>query len=86
MPTGSQFVPNYKFDHILRGAINSSWGDAIFASGGLANDSVVKSYKSFALKSNYKPYKCHVIAYVYDAAAASPTYYEVLQVEEEKVK
>ena len=30
--------------------------------------------------------KCHVIAYVYDAIPNSPTYYEVLQVEEEKVK
>ncbi len=86
-PSGSQLVPNYEFNHILRGAINSTWGDAIFTSGTAAlNDSVVKSYTGFSVNANYRPKKCHVVAYVYDADAASPTYYEVYQAEEAHVE
>lgn len=86
LPVGSQTVTNYEFNHVLRGAINSEWGDAIFTTTANLNDSVVKSYTNFAVNPSYKASKCHVIAYVYDADAASPTFYEVLQVEEEKVK
>ena len=86
MPPGNQFIPNYEFNHVLRGAINSTWGDAIFGIGAVANDSIVKSYNNYSINSSYKAAKCHVIAYVYDANPNSPTYYEVLQVEEEKVK
>jgi hypothetical protein len=85
-PSGSQLIANYEFNHVLRGAINNTWGDPIFGIGAIANDSVVKSYNNYTLNSLYKPAKCHVIAYIYDADSSSPTYYEVLQVEEEKVK
>jgi thiol-disulfide isomerase/thioredoxin len=86
LPVGSQTTTNYEFNHLLRGAINSEWGDAIFTTPANLNDSIVKSYTNFAVNPTYNASKCHVIAYVYDADAASPTYYEVLQVEEEKVK
>lgn len=85
-PSGQQFIPNYEFNHVLRGAINSTWGDAIFSASINANDSVVKNYSNYILNANYKPAKCHVVAYVYDANSSSPTYYEVMQAEEEKVK
>ena len=85
-PTGSQFIPNYEFNHVLRGAINSSWGDAIFSSSINANDSVVKLFTNYSVSTSYNANNCHVVAYVYDANSASPTYYEVLQAQEEKVK
>ena len=85
-PTGSQFITNYEFNHVLRGAINSTWGDAIFTTSANLNDSVVKSYTNYIINSNYRAGKCHVVAYVYDADAASPTHYEVYQAEEQKVK
>ena len=86
LPSGSQFVPNYEFNHVLRGAINSEWGDAIFTTSANLNDSVVKSFPSFTINSTYKASKCHVIAYLYDADPSSPTYYEVLQAEEKSVQ
>lgn len=86
-PSGQQFIANYEFNHLLRGAINSSWGDAVFTPGTVAlNDSVVKSYPNFSVNASYRPNKCHVIAYLYDADSASPTYYEVLQAEEKEVE
>lgn len=86
LPSGSQLISNYEFKHVLRDAINSTWGDAVFASGAVANDSIVKTYSNYSLNSGYNAAKCHVIAYVYDADPNSPTYYEVLQVEEAHVK
>jgi hypothetical protein len=85
LPSGSQLIPNYEFEHVLRDAINSTWGDAVFASGAIPNDSVVKTYNNYTISSNYRARKCHVVAYIYDASSSSPTYYEVLQAEEEKV-
>lgn len=85
LPSGSQLIPNYEFEHVLRDAINSTWGDAVFASGAIPNDSVVKTYNNYTISNNYRARKCHVVAYIYDANSSSPTYYEVLQAEEEKV-
>lgn len=84
-PSGQQLISNYEFNHVLRGAINSTWGESIFASGAAANDSVVKSYSNYTISGAFKARKCHVVAYVYDAAASSPTYYQVLEANEEKV-
>lgn len=86
LPVGSQFITNYRFNHVLRGAINSAWGDAIFTTGASLNASETKTMNAFQINSNFKPSKCHVVAYIYDADAASPTYYEVLQAEELKLK
>lgn len=86
LPSGSQLISNYEFKHVLRDAINSTWGDAVFSSGAIVNDSIVKTYSNYILNSGYNAAKCHVIAYVYDADPNSPTYYEVLQVEEAHVK
>lgn len=85
--TTPNYIPNYEFNHVLRGSINSTWGDAIFTSGTAAlNDSVVKSYTGFTLNSSFRPKKCYVIAYVYDGDSSSPTYYEVFQAEEAHVE
>ncbi len=86
LPSGSQLIPDYEFNHVLREAVNSSFGDPIFTSGAVANDSTVKAFPNYAINSAYNASKCHIIAYVYDADPNSPTYYEVLQVEEAHVK
>jgi thiol-disulfide isomerase/thioredoxin len=86
LPSGSQLIPNYEFNHVLREAVNSSFGDPIFTSGAVANDSTVKAFPNYSINSAYNASKCHIIAYVYDADPNSPTYYEVLQVEEAHVK
>jgi thiol-disulfide isomerase/thioredoxin len=86
LPSGSQLIPNYEFNHVLREAVNSSFGDPIFTSGAVANDSTVKAFPNYSINSAYNASKCHIIAYVYDADPNSPTYYEVLQVEETHVK
>lgn len=85
-PPAPQKIPNYVFNHVLRSAINNTWGDAVFTGGAALNDSVVKSYPNISINSTYRPEKCHVVAFIYDADASSPTYYEVFQAEEAHVK
>ncbi len=86
LPVGSQTNTNYEFDHVLRGAINSSWGDVMFASGAGINIEDSKTYSSYQIKSTFKPSHCSIIVYIYDADPSSPTYYEVLQTETIKLK
>ncbi len=86
LPTGSQLISNYIFRHVLRGAINSEWGDAIFLTQANANDSVVKVFSNYSINSTFKVNKCYVVAFVYDANSLSTTYNEVLQVEEKRIR
>lgn len=85
-PVGSQFIANYEFNHVLRATINSAWGDNIFTSGAPLNTTETVSKTNFQLSSTFKIPKCHLVAYIYDADASSPTYYEVLQSEKLKMK
>ncbi|HWY39086.1 MAG TPA: Omp28-related outer membrane protein [Bacteroidia bacterium] len=85
-PVGQQVLHNYVFNHVLRGAINSTWGDQVFT-GTISNGQTVsKTYFNFQFASNYKAKNCHVIAFIYDAGSTSPTHYEIMQVETQPVQ
>jgi hypothetical protein len=86
LPVGSQTVLNYEFNHVLRGAINSEWGDVVFSGGAALNATQTVSKTNFQINSTYVPSHCHIVAYIYDADPTSPTYYEVLQSEELELK
>ena len=81
LPSGQQYVTNYTFNHVLRTAVNSTWGDTLFKTGINLNDVQSKTYSNFQLSANWKHKHCHVIAYIYDANSSSPTRYEIMQVE-----
>jgi len=85
LPAGQQFISNYEFNHVLRGAMNSSWGQQIIASSINAGDSVVTTISNFQLASTWKWKYCTVIAYIYDAATGSATQYEVLQADSKEL-
>ncbi len=85
LPAGSQYVTNYVFNHVVRGAVNSSWGDQIIASTITAKDSIVKTYANFQLSATWKYKHCKIVAFVYDALSTSTTQYEVLQAESKDV-
>jgi len=72
-------IPNFVHRHVLRGAINSTWGDLLNSDAIAANSSISKSY-SFTVNTSYKPKQCSVVAILYNSAT-----YEVLQVNEKKI-
>lgn len=58
-------IVDYEHNHVLRGAINSTWGSSVSVAGTPNTESVIKSYKHI-LKDEYKPENCTVVAFVYD--------------------
>lgn len=73
----------YVHRHVLRDAINSTWGDTVgtgIISAGLLN---TKNYVYTGLATNtgWNPNKCYVVAFVYDISN-----YRVIQAEEKKIK
>lgn len=80
-----QVNPNYVFNHVLRGAISSTWGDQIF-NGNINNGQTVsKTYFNYIIPASYKIKNCHVVAFISDAGTSSPTQYEVMQAEIQNV-
>ena len=74
-------VPDYKYQHMLRDAINGSWGDILKTAPIVINDSAKVVYPNFALNSSFNDNNISVIVFAYDALTK-----EVLQVEKVKIK
>ncbi|MCS7078235.1 MAG: Omp28 family outer membrane lipoprotein [Bacteroidia bacterium] len=78
-------IPNYVHRHVLRGAVNSTWGDEI-NTGGIANAGTTfsKNY-TYTLNTAWKPEHCYIVAFI-NKAGSLVTEKEVIQVEEKKIK
>jgi hypothetical protein len=78
----STIITNYVHRHVLRGAVNGSWGSAL--TDGLANtpiDTEISQNILFTLDSAWSSGHCTVVAFVYDADT-----YEILQVNEKHIE
>lgn len=73
-------VSDYVFMHVLRGAINGSWGTDLKTGPIKAGDSVSVSFNNFAIDPKFKEKHLTVVAFAYDANSR-----EVLQVEKAKL-
>jgi hypothetical protein len=58
-------IEDYEHNHVLRAAINSTWGNSVAVEGTVNPESVVKSFK-YMLKDEFVPENCSVVAFVYD--------------------
>ena len=78
-PTQPAFIPNYIFMHMLRGAVNGSWGQQITdgTTYNLVGTEITPSYTYTIPKSKWNAKNCHIVAFVYDAVT-----YEVYQAEQ----
>jgi hypothetical protein len=76
-------ILTYTHRHMLRDAINSTWGDTVATGTINAGTLSTKSYVYNGITSHalWIPSRCYVVAYVYDALT-----YQVLQAEEKRVK
>jgi hypothetical protein len=73
-------VPDYDHRHVLRGALNSPWGEAYMGTATTVGDTVDLPF-SYPLPDNVlQPANCSLVAYVYSTAGADQ--YEVKQVTE----
>lgn len=76
-------VPNYEFNHVLRGALNSPWGEAFIPADAQPGDTLATTF-TYPLPGNVLvPGNCSLVAYAYNNAGANQ--YEVQQVAERKL-
>lgn len=76
-------IPDYEHRHVLRGALNTPWGQAIISGGAQPGDTLTADF-SHALPTNVlQPSNCALVAYVYSTGGADQ--YEVKQVAERKI-
>lgn len=72
-------VPDYEHRHVLRSALNGTWGEELVVGSALAGDTLEKTI-SYPLPANVlDPANCALVAYAYRLDSR-----EVLQVEEHK--
>ena len=71
---------NYVHNHVLRGSMNGTWGDAAGEDGQAIAGSIVTNSYSFTLPSGWNADNCSVVAFIYDTATN-----EVIQAEEKSV-
>lgn len=71
--------PDYVFEHTMRGAINSSWGELVKISAA-ANDTITKSYTCRPVNCNNTKH-ASLVAFIYDDATK-----EILQAEKVKLR
>lgn len=65
---GNHVVPDYEFNHVLRGSINNTWGDVISTSTDtLMNGMVLNSeFEKFPLESDWVFQNLSIVVFVYD--------------------
>lgn len=83
-------ITNYVHRHVLRDNISSQWGDTLLSTAVLPGDSIMKNF-NYTIATTYgnipcDDNKCHIVAFFYDDNTASPTYRQVIQAEEVKVR
>lgn len=86
LPSGQQIIPDYVFMHVLRGSLNTTWGEQILDGSWIKGDSIAKTYSNYQLSGTMVAKNCHIIAFVYNADTGSSSYYEVMQAEDALVK
>lgn len=74
-------VPDYVHRHVLRGAVNGTWGENAVAAGTSAGDTLSFAVNSFPLASGWNLANCYLVAYLYNASNN-----EVMQVAQTKIQ
>ncbi len=72
-------IEDYSHDHVLRTAVNNTWGEQINEMPLIINDTFSKSY-SIYLDDEWMPQNCSVIAFVYNQNT-----HEIMQVKETEI-
>lgn len=75
----------YKHMHVLRDAINSTWGD-LLVNDPVQGQTVSKTFTGFSFNADWNENNCKVVAFIYRDDDDDGTRYEVVQAKKAKVK
>jgi len=82
LPGGGDIkVENYVFMHVLRDAVNGSWGTELKKAPIAGKDSVTVSFNDFAVKPAFNDKQLYLVAFAYDKTTR-----EILQAEKIKLR
>lgn len=87
LPFGQQDISDYEFNHVLRGALNSPFGQAFIPGDAQPGDTLVSTFTyplpaAGAVNQVLNTNNCSLVAYVYNTTGAAQ--FEVQQVVERK--
>lgn len=74
-------VPDYVHRHVLRGAVNGTWGEDVVPAGTAAESTFSVAVSAFPLKPEWNVTNCYLVAYVYQTSSK-----EVMQVAQQKIR
>lgn len=74
-------IPDYVHRHVLRGSINSPWGEELASAGQATVNATFSKTYTLDLNSAYNDKHVSIVAFVYDDTSK-----EILQVEEKKIR
>jgi hypothetical protein len=74
---GPDIVPNYVHRHVLRGALNGTWGESL---SGVVKNAILNKQISYTLPTTYNQKHCNIVAFVYRVKDKS-----IVQVNESKL-
>jgi len=81
---GPDEILDYEHNHVLRGAINTTWGEE-FTDGAITNGQTFnKSYSNYKIGKDWNPDNIHIVAFAY--YADGPNKNVVIQVEQVDLK
>lgn len=76
-----EHISNYVFRHVLRGSMNSTWGEELAGDAIIKDSEFIKTYSNYVLNQNWNDKHLYIIAFVYRSDT-----YEVIQAEEKRIK
>lgn len=77
-------IMDYEHNHVLRKAVNGTWGEVIH-NGAVSNgDAFTKDYSNIGLGSDWVPENCNVVAYIYYSGGSSDL--QIIQAQEIELK
>jgi hypothetical protein len=79
--TPEDYVPDYEFEHMLRDAVNGSWGEVAKAGPIAALSTATITNSNFAVSSAFNDRHLYLVAFLYDETTKV-----VLQVEKIKIR
>jgi len=81
---GTNDVLDYEHNHVLRGAINNTWGEE-FTDGAITNgQTFTKTYSNYKIGKDWNPDNIHIVAFAY--YADGPNEKVVIQAEQVDIK
>jgi len=81
IPPADDYIEDYEFEHVLRGALNGSWGEIAKNAPIAANSTTTIVNNNFAVDTKFNDKKLSLVAIVYDEVTRV-----VLQIEKLKIR